>query len=105
MLKITSWLWRRHINYTFSASQSYDKNNKEEERFNLFISIPFYWGDDIAKTRHQINLSDSTSFSKVFYSSTILEITGIAGERDQLNYGIYMLISNNKIMIRYMVRI
>ncbi|XNM87137.1 fimbria/pilus outer membrane usher protein [Escherichia coli] len=27
-----------------SASQSYDENDKEEERFNLFISIPFYWG-------------------------------------------------------------
>ncbi|STM25870.1 usher protein [Escherichia coli] len=39
----------QHISYTFSASQSYDENNKEEERFNLFISIPFYWGDDIAK--------------------------------------------------------
>ncbi|MCW1948767.1 fimbria/pilus outer membrane usher protein, partial [Escherichia coli] len=51
----------QHISYTFSASQSYDENNKEEERFNLFISIPFYWGDDIAKTRHQINLSNSTS--------------------------------------------
>ena len=45
--------WQR-ISYTFSASQSYDENDKEEERFNLFISIPFYWGDDIAKTRHQI---------------------------------------------------
>ncbi|CSP30379.1 outer membrane protein [Shigella sonnei] len=21
--------------------------SEEEERFNLFISIPFYWGDDI----------------------------------------------------------
>eukprot|EP01133_Synstelium_polycarpum_P020270 gene20270-24312_t len=76
----------QHISYTFSASQSYDENNKEEERFNLFISIPFYWGDDIAKTRHQINLSNSTSFSKDGYSSNNTGITGIAGEHDQLNY-------------------
>ncbi|WP_447496845.1 fimbria/pilus outer membrane usher protein, partial [Escherichia coli] len=61
-----------------------------EERFNLFISIPFYWGDDIAKTRHQINLSNSTSFSKDGYSSNNTGITGIAGEHDQLNYGIYV---------------
>ncbi len=26
----------QHVDYTFSASQSYDENNKEEERFNLF---------------------------------------------------------------------
>ncbi|WP_251324503.1 fimbria/pilus outer membrane usher protein, partial [Escherichia coli] len=76
--------------YPFSASQSYDENDKEEERFNLFISIPFYWGDDIAKTRHQINLSNSTSFSKDGYSSNNTGITGIAGEHDQLNYGIYV---------------
>ncbi|EFE3926775.1 TPA: fimbrial biogenesis outer membrane usher protein [Escherichia coli] len=81
--------WQR-ISYTFSASQSYDENDKEEERFNLFISIPFYWGDDIAKTRHQINLSNSTSFSKDGYSSNNTGITGIAGEHDQLNYGIYV---------------
>lgn len=49
-----------------------------------------YWGDDIAKTRHQINLSNSTSFSKDGYSSNNTGITGIAGEHDQLNYGIYV---------------
>ena len=87
--------WQR-ISYTFSASQSYDENNKEEERFNLFISIPFYWGDDIAKTRHQINLSNSTSFSKDGYSSNNTGITGIAGEHDQLNYGIYVISATTK---------
>ncbi|MCV5282241.1 fimbria/pilus outer membrane usher protein, partial [Escherichia coli] len=40
--------------------------------------------------RHQINLSNSTSFSKDGYSSNNTGITGIAGEHDQLNYGIYV---------------
>ncbi|WP_176206307.1 fimbria/pilus outer membrane usher protein, partial [Salmonella enterica] len=29
------------INYTLSASQTYDEDHNEDKRFNLFISIPF----------------------------------------------------------------
>ncbi|MGG8999074.1 fimbria/pilus outer membrane usher protein, partial [Escherichia coli] len=47
-------------------------------------------GEDITKTRHQINLSNSTSFSKDGYSSHNTGVTGIAGEHDQLHYGIYV---------------
>lgn len=32
------------INYTLSASQTYDEDHNEDKRFNLFISIPFDWG-------------------------------------------------------------
>lgn len=62
-----------------------------KKRSVLICLSPFLsTGDDIAKTRHQINLSNSTSFSKDGYSSNNTGITGIAGEHDQLNYGIYV---------------
>lgn len=63
-----------------------------KKRSVLICLSPFLstGGDDIAKTRHQINLSNSTSFSKDGYSSNNTGITGIAGEHDQLNYGIYV---------------
>ncbi|MFO6485407.1 hypothetical protein ACLBR5_28170 [Escherichia coli] len=44
----------------------------------------------LPKHVHQINLSNSTSFSKDGYSSNNTGITGIAGEHNKLNYGIYV---------------
>ncbi|UMV06388.1 fimbria/pilus outer membrane usher protein [Shigella flexneri] len=66
---------------------------KTIKKRNVLICLsPFLstGGDDITKTRHQINLSNSTSFSKDGYSSNNTGVTGIAGEHDQLNYGIYV---------------
>lgn len=52
----------RRISYTLAASQAYDENHHEEKRFNIFISIPFDWGDDVTTPRRQIYMSNSTTF-------------------------------------------
>ncbi len=65
----------QHISYTFSASQSYDENNKEEERFNLFISIPFYWGGMILpKHVTKLTYRIRPHFPKMAIPPTILEL-------------------------------
>ncbi len=49
--------------YPLAASQAYDENHHEEKRFNIFISIPFDWGDDVSTPRRQIYMSaNSTTF-------------------------------------------
>lgn len=53
--------WRR-ISYILAASRAYDENHHEEKRFNIFISIPFDWGDDVTTPRRQIYMSNSTTF-------------------------------------------
>ena len=52
----------RRISYTLAASHAYDENHHEEKRFNIFISIPFDWGDDVTTPRRQIYMSNSTTF-------------------------------------------
>lgn len=64
----------QHISYTFSASQSYDENNKEEERFNLFISIPFYWGMILPKHVTKLTYRIRPHFPKMAIPPTILEL-------------------------------
>lgn len=78
--------WKK-ISYIFSASQTYDADRKAEKRFNLFISVPFDWGDDITTTRRQLSLSNSTTFDNAGYTANNTGINGVAGERDQFNYG------------------
>lgn len=65
--------WQR-ISYTFSASQSYDENDKEEERFNLFISIPFYWGMILPKHVTKLTYRIRPHFPKMAIPPTILEL-------------------------------
>ncbi|EGT0662368.1 fimbrial biogenesis outer membrane usher protein [Citrobacter werkmanii] len=79
--------WQR-ISYTFSASQTYDEDHREDKRFNLLISVPFDWGDDITSRRRQIYLSNSTTFNNDGFSSNNTGLSGTMGDRDQFNYGV-----------------
>ncbi|ADO48998.1 fimbrial biogenesis outer membrane usher protein [[Enterobacter] lignolyticus] len=79
--------WQR-ISYTLSASQTYDEDHHEDKRFNIFFSIPFYWGDNITSPRRHINISNSTTFDNDGYASNNTSLYGTAGNRDQFNYGV-----------------
>ncbi len=59
----------RRISYTLAASRAYDENHHEEKRFNIFISIPFDWGDDVTTPRRQIYMSNSTTFDDQGFAS------------------------------------
>ncbi|WP_176582033.1 fimbria/pilus outer membrane usher protein, partial [Salmonella enterica] len=71
-----------------SASQTYDEDHNEDKRFNLFISIPFDWGDGITTPRRHLNVSNSTTFDDDGFTSNNIGLTGTAGSRDQFNYGV-----------------
>ncbi|WP_312411013.1 fimbrial biogenesis outer membrane usher protein [Pseudescherichia sp.] len=79
--------WSR-VTYTLSASQSYDEDDRADKRFNIYFSIPFSWGDDIATPRRDLYVSNSTTFDNDGYQSNNTNINGIAGDRDQFNYGV-----------------
>lgn len=79
--------WQR-ISYTFSASQTYDEDHREDKQFNLFISIPFDWGDGITSPRRYMSVSNSTTFDENGVTSNNIGFTGITGARDQFIYGI-----------------
>ncbi|MGK7351087.1 fimbria/pilus outer membrane usher protein, partial [Salmonella enterica] len=79
--------WQR-ISYTFSASQTYDEDHHEDKRFNVFISIPFDWGDDISAPRRHLYVSNSTTFDDDGFASNNTGLSGTAGSRDQFNYGV-----------------
>ncbi|HEJ0180335.1 TPA: fimbrial biogenesis outer membrane usher protein [Citrobacter koseri] len=78
--------WRR-ISYTLSASQSYDEDNREDKRLNIYISIPFSWGDGVTATKRDLFVSNSTTFDNEGYQSNNTSLSGIAGGRDQFSYG------------------
>lgn len=78
----------RRISYTLAASQAYDENHHEEKRFNIFISIPFDWGDDVSTPRRQIYMSNSTTFDDQGFASNNTGLSGTVGSRDQFNYGV-----------------
>lgn len=79
--------WQR-ISYTFSASQTYNEDHHEDKRFNVFISIPFDWGDDISAPRRHLYVSNSTTFDDDGFASNNTGLSGTAGSRDQFNYGV-----------------
>ncbi len=79
--------WSR-VTYTLSASQSYDEDDREDKRFNIYFSIPFSWGDDIATPRRDLYVSNSTTFDDDGYQQNNTNINGIAGDKDQFNYGV-----------------
>ncbi|HHT4114966.1 TPA: fimbrial biogenesis outer membrane usher protein [Citrobacter freundii] len=78
--------WQR-ISYTFAVSQTYDEDNHEDKRFNLYISIPFSWGDGISTPRRDLFVSNSTTFDDDGYQSNNTSLSGVAGNRDQFSYG------------------
>lgn len=78
--------WQR-ISYTLSASQTYDEENRQDKRFNLYISIPFSWGDGIATRRRDLFVSNSTTFDDDGYQSNNTSLSGVVGNRDQFSYG------------------
>ncbi|HAT8004207.1 TPA: fimbrial biogenesis outer membrane usher protein [Citrobacter koseri] len=79
--------WQR-ISYTFSASQTYDEDHHEDKRFNIFISIPFDWGDDITSPRRSLYVSNSTTFDDDGFASNNTGLSGTTGARDQFTYGV-----------------
>lgn len=79
--------WSR-ITYTLSASQSYDEDDREDKRFNIYFSIPFSWGDGIATPRRDMYLSNSTTFDNNGFQQNNTNINGTAGDRDQFDYGV-----------------
>lgn len=79
--------WQR-ISYTFSASQAYDENHREDKRFNFFISIPFEWGDDLTSRSRRLYVSNSTTFDDDGFASNTTGLSGTIGDRDQFNYGV-----------------
>lgn len=78
--------WQR-ISYTLSVSQTYDEDHHEDKRFNLYISIPFSWGDGISTPRRDLFVSNSTTFDDDGYQSNNTSLSGVAGNRDQFSYG------------------
>ena len=78
--------WQR-ISYTLSASQTYDEENRQDKRFNLYISIPFSWGDGIVTRRRDLFVSNSTTFDDDGYQSNNTSLSGVVGNRDQFSYG------------------
>lgn len=78
--------WER-FSYTLSVSQTYDEDNREDRRINLFFSIPFSWGDNITEKRRDLFISNSTTFDKDGYQSNTTSLSGVAGCRDQFSYG------------------
>lgn len=79
--------WQR-ISYTFSASQTYDENHREDKRFNFFISVPFEWGDDLTSRSRRLYVSNSTTFDNDGFASNTTGLSGTTGDRDQFNYGV-----------------
>ncbi|HAX9740819.1 TPA: fimbrial biogenesis outer membrane usher protein [Escherichia coli] len=78
--------WER-LSYTLSVSQTYDEDNREDRRINLYFSIPFSWGDGITEKRRDLFVSNSTTFDKDGYRSNNTSLSGVAGSRDQFSYG------------------
>lgn len=79
--------WQR-VAWTFSASQTYADDRHEDKRFNIFISIPFTWGDGITSARRQLSLSNSTTFDNDGFAANNTGVSGTFGQRDQFNYGV-----------------
>lgn len=79
--------WQR-VAWTFSASQTYADDRREDKRFNIFISIPFTWGDGITSARRQLSLSNSTTFDNDGFAANNTGVSGTFGQRDQFNYGV-----------------
>ena len=82
--------WQR-MSFTISASQTYDEDHHEDKRFNLFISIPFDWGDGITSPRRYLSMSNSATFDADGVASNNIGLTGMAGARDQFTYGVNLL--------------
>lgn len=78
----------RRISYTLAASHAYDENHHEEKRFNIFISIPFDWGDDVTTPRRQIYMSNSTTFDDQGLPQIIRDYQEPLEAGDQFNYGV-----------------
>ncbi len=53
--------WQR-LSFTLSATQTYDSNNREDKRFNIYLSIPLTWGLKENGGNRDIHLSNSTTF-------------------------------------------
>ena len=68
-------------------SQTYDEDNHEDKRFNLYISIPFSWGDGISNPRRDLFVSNSTTFDNDGFQSNNTSLSGVTGHRDQFSYG------------------
>ena len=78
--------WQR-VSYTVAVSQTYDEDNHEDKRFNLYISIPFSWGDGISNPRRDLFVSNSTTFDSDGFQSNNTSLSGVTGHRDQFSYG------------------
>lgn len=76
------------LTYTLSASQTYDDEHHEDKRLNIYISIPFSWGDNTSAAQRRINISNSTTFDNNGFASNNTGIYGTAGNREQFNYGV-----------------
>ncbi|WP_313573104.1 fimbrial biogenesis outer membrane usher protein [Pseudescherichia sp.] len=76
------------VTYTLSAGQSYDEDDREDKRFNIYFSMPFSRGNDIATPRRALYVSNSTTLDDDGYQSNNSNINGIAGDKDQFNYGV-----------------
>lgn len=70
---------RERLSYTLSVSQTYDEDNREDRRINLYFSIPFSWGDGITEKRRDLFVSNSTTFDKDGYRSNNTSLSGVAG--------------------------
>ena len=79
-----SW---QQVSATLSASRTQNANGKDDDRINLFFTIPFSWGDGLTTPRRYLSLTNSTTFDGG-YQSNNTSINGIAGGRDQFSYGI-----------------
>ncbi|EDV0714020.1 fimbrial biogenesis outer membrane usher protein [Salmonella enterica subsp. enterica] len=77
--------WQR-LSFTLSATQTYDSDNREDKRFNIYLSIPLTWGVKENGGNRDIHLSNSTTFDDQGYEANNTSLSGTFGNRDQFNY-------------------
>lgn len=77
--------WRR-VSFTLSATQTYDSDNREDKRFNIYFSLPFSWGEDEYGRHRESHISNSTTFDSDGYASNNASLGGTFGSRDQFTY-------------------
>ncbi|EJJ2980850.1 fimbria/pilus outer membrane usher protein [Escherichia coli] len=89
--------------YDFAAGRSHIEGASKQSDFvqagyqygfNIFISIPFDWGDDVTTPRRQIYMSNSTTFDDQGFASNNTGLSGTVGSRDQFNYGVNLSYQN-----------
>ncbi|CBG88980.1 fimbrial biogenesis outer membrane usher protein [Citrobacter rodentium] len=77
--------WQR-LSITLSATQTYDSDNRDDKRLNLYFSLPLAWGESASGRSRDSHLANSTTFNDDGYESNNTSLSGTFGNRDQFTY-------------------